>query len=69
MASPGRSDLFVLGAHLLLAGLLRFGIEFLRVRHPLLGPLALAHLFALVAMGVGLALIWRARSAEQHVGQ
>ncbi len=65
----GRSDLFVLGSYLMSAGLVRFGIEFLRVRHLLLGPLALAHLFALVAMGVGLALIWRSRSAEQHADQ
>src|SRR5690606_33826411 len=65
----GRPDLFVLGGYLMAAGLVRFGIEFLRVRHPLLGPLALAHLFALVAIGVGLALIWRSRSAAPHTGQ
>lgn len=57
-----RSDSFVLAAHLASAGLVRFGIEFLRAQQPLVGPLALAHLFAFVAICVGLALICRSWS-------
>lgn len=60
----GRSDGFVLGAYLVSAGLVRFAIEFLRVRHPLLGPLALAHLFSLAAVAVGLVLLWRSHVAD-----
>lgn len=59
----GRSDAFVLGAYLVSAGLVRFSIEFLRVRQPIVGPFALAHLMAFVAMGIGLVLIRRGRSA------
>lgn len=66
MRRHGRPNAFVLGAYLASAGLVRFGVEFLRVRQPLLGPLAPAHLFALVAIGVGLALIWQGRSVEQR---
>ncbi len=53
----GRPDHFVLGAYLIAAGLVRFVIEFLRVREPVAGPLAVAHLFALAAIAVGVALL------------
>jgi phosphatidylglycerol:prolipoprotein diacylglycerol transferase len=52
-----RPDRVVLGAYLALAGAVRFGIEFLRVREPLLGPFAVAHALSLVAICVGLALL------------
>lgn len=57
----GRSDAFVLGAYLTSAGVIRFGIEFLRVHQPILGPLALAHLFSVAAVCTGLVLLLQLR--------
>ncbi len=57
----GRSDAFVLGAYLTSAGVIRFGIEFLRVHQPILGPLALAHLFSVAAVCAGLVLLLQLR--------
>jgi phosphatidylglycerol:prolipoprotein diacylglycerol transferase len=53
-----RSDRFVLGWYLVGAGSVRFLIEFLRTRESLVGPFALAHLFALVAVCAGVALLF-----------
>ncbi len=53
----GRPDRFVLGAYLVATGSARFLIEFLRLREALFGPFAVAHLFSLVAIGVGVALL------------
>jgi len=52
----GVPDAIVLGRYLVLAGGIRFAIEFLRVNVRILGPLTLAHLvsLALVIIGVGL---------------
>ncbi len=58
----GRSDGFVLGTYLVSAGLIRFAIEFLRWRQPILGPLAVAHVAALVAMVTGVALLYASRA-------
>ena len=55
----GRSDSFVLGAYLTTAGLIRFGIEFLRVHQPLVGPFAVAHVLAFGAIIAGAALLGR----------
>jgi phosphatidylglycerol:prolipoprotein diacylglycerol transferase len=60
----GRSDAFVLGAYLTSAGVIRFGIEFLRVREPILGPLALAHVLSLLVVSMGVALVLRRRLAR-----
>jgi phosphatidylglycerol---prolipoprotein diacylglyceryl transferase len=49
----GRSDSFVLGAYLVLAGALRFAIEFIRIDRRVLGVLSVAHLGALAAIAVG----------------
>jgi phosphatidylglycerol:prolipoprotein diacylglycerol transferase len=58
-----RPDAFVFGAYLLLAGLIRFGIEFLRVNEQVLGPFSVAHLASLaVTIGGGLLLVWSRRS-------
>lgn len=57
----GRSDLFVVGTYLVSTGLIRFAIEFLRWRHPIFGPLAVAHVAALVAMIAGAALLYTIR--------
>lgn len=59
----GRSDAFVLGAYLLLAGAIRFAIEFLRVNERVLLGLSVAHLAAIAAMASGLFLVRRPRVA------
>jgi phosphatidylglycerol:prolipoprotein diacylglycerol transferase len=48
----GVTDRVVVGRYLLLAGLIRFGIEFIRVNEPVAGPFTLAHL---ISGGVALA--------------
>jgi phosphatidylglycerol:prolipoprotein diacylglycerol transferase len=40
------ADRVVVGRYLLLAGLIRFGIEFIRVNEPVAGPFTLAHLIS-----------------------
>jgi phosphatidylglycerol:prolipoprotein diacylglycerol transferase len=57
----GRSDRFVLGAYLLMAGAVRFAVEFLRINTPVVGVLTVAHLGALLAIVVGLVLLAAAR--------
>jgi len=54
-----RPDAFVLGAYLVATGLVRFAIEFLRWRQPLIGPFAVAHVLALLAVGAGVVLLMR----------
>lgn len=54
-----RADAFVLGAYLLLAGALRFAIEFLRVNERVVGPFSVAHLASMVVIFLGLASILR----------
>ena len=64
-----RADSFVLGAYLLLAGVVRFAIEFLRINERVVGPLSVAHLASLAAIGVGVALlILRPRSTLTPAG-
>ncbi|MEP7118329.1 MAG: prolipoprotein diacylglyceryl transferase family protein [Acidobacteriota bacterium] len=58
----GKSDRFVLGAYLAAAGLIRFGIEFLRLRQPLFGPLAVAHVLSLAVALAGFALLYLSRA-------
>jgi phosphatidylglycerol---prolipoprotein diacylglyceryl transferase len=57
-ATPDRQ---VFGAYLLLAGLLRFAIEFVRVDERVLFGLSVAHLAALAAMAGGAVLLARRR--------
>lgn len=52
----GHPDHVVFGRYLILAGTLRFAIEFLRVRQPVVGGLAVAHLASLLAIAAGLAI-------------
>ena len=54
-----RSDAFVLGQYLILAGELRFAIEFVRVNERVLGPLTIAHIASLVAVSAGLFIAYR----------
>ena len=53
----GVSDAVVVGRYLLLAGSIRFAIEFLRVNVRILGPLTLAHLVSLALALAGLAVV------------
>ena len=53
----GRSDAFVLGAYLVLAGSIRFAIEFVRVNERVLGGLSVAHLASIGVTIMGLAFL------------
>ena len=53
----GRDDRFVLGAYLVMAGLLRFLIEFVRVNERVVGALTVAHLASLAAVIAGASLV------------
>ncbi len=53
-----RPDRFVLGAYLVATGAVRFVIEFLRMRESVVGPFAIAHVFSLTAIGVGVAVLY-----------
>lgn len=55
----GLPDRQVLGRYLLIAGALRFAIEFIRVHQPILLGLAPAHWFSLAMMAAGITLIAR----------
>lgn len=57
----GRPDAFVLGAYLILAGTIRFLIEFIRVDVRVLGALSVAHLASLAATAVGVGFLLRAK--------
>lgn len=54
-----RPDTFVLGAYLILAGTIRFLIEFLRVNVRVIGPFSVAHLASLVAIAAGAVFLYR----------
>ena len=54
-----RADAFVLGAYLLVAGAIRFAIEFLRVNERVVGPFSVAHVASMVVIFLGLASILR----------
>ncbi len=66
----GRPDRVVLGAYLVLAGALRFAIEFIRVNERVLGIFTVAHLASLAAViaGAGL-LLWRGAASTSTVGR
>jgi phosphatidylglycerol---prolipoprotein diacylglyceryl transferase len=51
------SSAVVFGRYLMLAGGLRFLIEFVRVNRRIAGPLTLAQLFALSLIGIGVAFV------------
>ncbi len=55
----GIADAVVFGRYLLLAGALRFAIEFVRINEPVAGPLTLAQLFSLTIMVIGFWLMRR----------
>jgi phosphatidylglycerol:prolipoprotein diacylglycerol transferase len=57
LRAAGVSDRRILGGYLLLAGALRFGIEFLRVNERVLAGLSVAHLASLLVMVAGAAML------------
>jgi phosphatidylglycerol---prolipoprotein diacylglyceryl transferase len=64
----GVSDAIVLGRYLVLAGAIRFAIEFIRVNTRIVGPFTLAHLvsFGLVVAGLGLLMSGRNLSPQRR---
>jgi phosphatidylglycerol:prolipoprotein diacylglycerol transferase len=52
-----RDDTLVAGAYFVATGLVRFGIEFLRVDTRVVGPLSVAHLASLCAVAGGVVLL------------
>jgi phosphatidylglycerol:prolipoprotein diacylglycerol transferase len=58
----GVADTVVFGRYLVLAGAIRFAIEFVRINMPVFGPLTLAQLIALALIATG-ALLMRFRRA------
>jgi phosphatidylglycerol:prolipoprotein diacylglycerol transferase len=50
-------DAIVVGRYLVLAGSIRFAIEFIRVNVRVVGPLTVAHLVALALMLIGVAVL------------
>ena len=56
----GRSDAVVLGTYLVLAGTIRFLIEFVRVNIRVLGPFTVAHVASLATVAVGALFLARA---------
>jgi phosphatidylglycerol---prolipoprotein diacylglyceryl transferase len=63
----GVADAEVLGRYLVLAGSIRFAIEFIRVNLRILGPLTLAHVLALslVVVGIMIMVLGRPRSRSK----
>jgi phosphatidylglycerol---prolipoprotein diacylglyceryl transferase len=57
LRKQGKSDRSVLGLYLVLAGAVRFGIEFIRVDRRVLGVLSVAHLAALAAVVLGVVML------------
>lgn len=57
------SDRLVFGLYLVVAGLLRFAVEFLRVNEDVLFGLSVAHLASLAAIAAGAVLLGRADAA------
>lgn len=53
----GVADAIVLGRYLVLAGAIRFAIEFIRVNERIVGPLTLAHLVSLALMAAGVVIL------------
>ena len=55
----GVSDAVVIGRYFVMAGSIRFAIEFIRVNTRILGPLTLAHIISLALTLVGVAILAR----------
>ena len=57
-------DRVIVGRYCVLAGAVRFGIEFIRVDVRVVGPFTLAHLVSLALMVVGAVLLWLTHRGE-----
>ena len=55
------ADNLIVGRYLIMAGAIRFAIEFIRINRRLIGPLTLAHMISLTAIAVGAATVLRHR--------
>ena len=62
----GVDDRVVLGRYLILAGALRFAIEFVRVNERILGPLTLAHLISAAVIIAGVLLLRASRTSHSR---
>jgi phosphatidylglycerol:prolipoprotein diacylglycerol transferase len=69
LRAAGVADRRVLGVYLLLAGLLRFGIEFLRVNERVFAGLSVAHLASVAVTLAGLVLLLGARGGARTIPQ
>jgi phosphatidylglycerol:prolipoprotein diacylglycerol transferase len=63
----GASDRVVLGSYFLLAGALRFGIEFIRINERVIGSFSVAHLASLAVAAAGALMLLAARQAPAQV--
>ena len=61
LRKQGTTDRIVLGTYLVLAGALRFAIEFIRINERVLGVFSVAHLASLAAVAAGGVLLWTGR--------
>jgi phosphatidylglycerol:prolipoprotein diacylglycerol transferase len=59
-------DDVVLGRYFVLSGGFRFALEFVRVNVRVLGPLTVAHLFALAVVALGLVILLRAGARDRR---
>ena len=63
----GVSDATVLGRYLVVAGVLRFGIEFLRVNERVAFGLSVAHIVSLAAIALGVIVLLVAHPTRRTV--
>jgi phosphatidylglycerol:prolipoprotein diacylglycerol transferase len=65
----GVPDAVVLGRYLLVAGTVRFAIEFIRVNQRVIGVFSVAHLASLAAVFAGIALLFGYRALSRSRGR
>lgn len=63
---PGARIGDVAAAYLLLSPALRFGLDFLRLHQPMIGPVTNAQIFSLILVAAGLALLFTRRQRPVH---
>jgi phosphatidylglycerol---prolipoprotein diacylglyceryl transferase len=64
----GVADAVLFGRYLVLAGALRFAVEFLRINAPVAGPLTLAQLFASAIVVIGMWFVTRGGKVRTRTG-
>ncbi len=65
----GLADRTVLGRYFVAVGAFRFALEFLRVNTRVLGPLTVAHIFAIGVVGLGVVLLVSAANQPRAVAR